>query len=479
MPPDDLAGRDRAGTVRAALNALQGVAATTDPRAVERASRDMSAVLSPVLAESFADRRADAVLMPRDESEVLAVLSTAARYGLPVIPRGAGTCNFGQSIPLNGGLMLDLRALTGVVERRRGMWRAWTGTLLSDIDDVLTPHGEEMRLYPSSKRIGTIGGYVVGGHAGIGAIRHGVLADAGNIAGLRVLTLEETPRALEIRGPDVNLVHFSFGTAGVVTQVEMPSTVAWDWRDVALTFPTLDAATAFALETMMSDGIDVKNVHPVDATIAAALTPLALPATAAALVMVAPQSSEALRILAETFGGQLAYDVALGAGPRSIPFFEYTWGHSVWWLRKQAPMVATLIALLPEQDPLGAMRALRRELDPNVAIAVSCKRFAGRPALQLAVCLPNPSMLGEASRRAADLGCSVANTHRPVLSDTSIYAFEERQRAFKSDVDPLGLLNPGKLAGFDSSAIDDALGDDIASSGFTSRRSTAVDTRHQ
>lgn len=55
-----------------------------------------------------------------------------------------------------------------------------------------------------------------------------MLADLGNIAALRVLTLEETPRALEVRGSDVGLVHFSFGTAGIVTQVEMPSTTAWD-----------------------------------------------------------------------------------------------------------------------------------------------------------------------------------------------------------------------------------------------------------
>lgn len=465
-----LTDHDRIGAVRAALARLQGIPTTTDPRAVERASRDMSAVLSPGLAETFADRRADAVVMPRTEDDVLAVLSAAAQFRVPVIARGAGTCNFGQSVPLRGGLVLDLRALTGMVERSRGSWRAWTGTVLADIDDALRPYGEELRLYPSSKRIGTIGGYVIGGHAGIGAIRHGVLADLGNITGLRLLTLEETPRTLEVRGPDVDLVHFSFGTAGIVTQVEMPSTTAWDWRDVALSFPTLEAATAFALETMLSDGIDVKNVHPVDARIARALTPLSLPEVAAALVMVAPHSREALRALADKFNGELVYDVDAGSGPRSIPFYEYTWGHSVWWLRKQVPTVATLIALLPEHDPLGAMTSLRHALTPDVSIAVSCKRFAGRPALQLAVCLPHQSMLSDASRRAIDVGCLVADTHRPTLSDGSIYAFPERQRTFKRDVDPYGLLNPGKLSGFDSSDADDGASSGIASSGFTARR---------
>ena len=271
------------------LDDLRDVPTSVDPERVKRASRDMSAVLSPGLARLFADRLAQGIASPRDESELMAVAAAAARHRVPLIPRGAGTCNFGQSVPLRGGVVLELGALTGMVSIEDGRWRAWTGTLLADIDNALAPTGQELRLYPSSKAVGTAGGYVVGGHAGVGAIRHGVLADPGNILGLCVISVEESPQAIEVRGADVDLLHFSFGTTGIISQVEMPTAPKRPWRDLALSFPSLAAATEFGLALALADGVDVMNAHPVDATIAAALTPLALPAgRAAALVMATP-----------------------------------------------------------------------------------------------------------------------------------------------------------------------------------------------
>ena len=342
-----------------------------------------------------------------------------------------------------------------------------------------------MRLFPSSKRVATIGGYVVGGHAGIGAVRHGVLADGGNILALRVLTVEENPQALELRlgggfgtaGQEsvdaVDLVHFSFGTAGVVTEVEMPSTTSWAWRDVAYTFDDLERAAEFALAVTLADGLDVKNVHPVSPSVTPHLTPLQLPADrAAALCMVAPHSYSGLGRLARSFGGREALHAATGAGPRDIPFFEYTWGHTVWWVRKGVPQLATVIALLPEQDPIGTLRAVTAGLGSPLWVGISCKRFAGRPALQLALCVDGavPGRLEQAAAVADEAGCLVADTHRPVLGHTSIYAFGDAQREFKQRVDPYGLLNPGKLDGVDATDTDATLSNGLPSQGFSSRR---------
>jgi FAD/FMN-containing dehydrogenase len=459
--------------VTAALAEMSGISSSTDSEHIRRASRDMSAVLSPTLAAGFADRQAEAVVMPGTEEQVMQALAACARHRVPVVPRGAGTCNFGQSVPLRGGVVLDLTGLTGMVTIEAGSWRARAGTLLSDVDEALAPTGQELRVYPSSKRIGTVGGYVVGGHAGIGAIRHGVLADEGNIMGLRVLTVEESPRVVEIRGDDVNLVHFSFGTTGLVTEVEMPAAKAWAWRDVAYAFADLNRAAAFALAVMIADGIDVKNVHPVDAEVVASFSPLPLPAgKAAALCMVAPHSLEALTALAARHGGHPVLDVATGEGPRGIPMYEYTWGHSVWWLRKVVPTVAAIIALLPESDPLGALAVLRERLQMQSWIAISCKRFAGKPALQLALCVDgsDPSAVPVAAAIASNLGCLVADTHRPVLSAASIYAFGDRQQKLKARVDPYGLLNPGKIDGADADEADSSLSGSLTARGFSERR---------
>ena len=94
--------------VEAMLAVLPGVPTSIDPERVKRASRDMSAVLSPGLARLFGDRLAQAIVSPRDEAEVLEVVAAAATHRVPLIPRGAGTCNFGQSVPLRGGVVLEL-----------------------------------------------------------------------------------------------------------------------------------------------------------------------------------------------------------------------------------------------------------------------------------------------------------------------------------------------------------------------------------
>lgn len=56
----------------------------------------------------------------------------------------------------------------------------------------------------------TAAGFVIGGHGGVGSMRHGGLADLGNVAGLRVITVEEEPKVIELRGADTGLVQFSF-----------------------------------------------------------------------------------------------------------------------------------------------------------------------------------------------------------------------------------------------------------------------------
>ena len=40
------------------------------------------------------------------------VLAAAFELGIPVTPRGTGTGNYGQAMPLSGGIVLDLRVST-------------------------------------------------------------------------------------------------------------------------------------------------------------------------------------------------------------------------------------------------------------------------------------------------------------------------------------------------------------------------------
>ncbi|MGI8754872.1 MAG: FAD-binding oxidoreductase [Acidimicrobiales bacterium] len=471
----------RLGAVDAVRRDLPQLTITDDADLVRRRSIDRSAMLGPIMASEVGGALADAVAVPDDEAQVMELVAACARHRVPVVPRGAGTSNFGQTIPLQGGIVVDLTRLRGVLHVDAGSVRVRAGTLLPEIDATAAPLGRELRIHPSSKRMSTAAGFVIGGHGGVGSIRHGGLADLGNVAGLRVVTIEETPRVVELRGADTGLVQFSFGMTGIVTEVEFPLTVAYAWRDVAMSFPSLSDAMRFGGDVTLADGIDVKNCMPMDPVMASYLTPLAdrFPAgQAGALCMVAPHSVEALADLAARRGGELTLDVAVGEGPRGFPGYEYTWGHAMWWLRKQQPTLAEVLFLLPGADPVGTLERLLQRIGEPAWVSSTCQRFAGRPAPQVALGVDGsvPGRVAEVSAAAEALDCLVVNIHQAKLGASSIRTFGAEQRAFKADVDPHGLCNPGHLddggAGEPAPTGDRADGSeagDVVASGWSSR----------
>jgi FAD/FMN-containing dehydrogenase len=204
----------------------------TDAALVRQKSRDFF-WYSPVLKRQLNGARADAVAVPRDEAGVVAVIRECVRRRIPLTPRGAGTGNYGQAMPLEGGVVLDLSALDTCLWARGGVLRAQAGAKLVACDEFAKREaGGELRFHPSTRRTATIGGFVAGGSSGIGSVTWGTLREPGNILGLRVLTMEEEPRALELRGHDIQKANHAYGTNGIITEVEMPLAPAQEWRDL-------------------------------------------------------------------------------------------------------------------------------------------------------------------------------------------------------------------------------------------------------
>ena len=80
------------------------------PVELERFSRDYYDY-SPVLVPLLQGCRAQLVASPTTVEQVLLVAGACARHGVPLTVRGAGTGNYGQCVPLQGGLVLDLSGL--------------------------------------------------------------------------------------------------------------------------------------------------------------------------------------------------------------------------------------------------------------------------------------------------------------------------------------------------------------------------------
>ena len=203
---------------------------------------------------------ADVVVSPTSESEVRTILAAAYRLGIPVTPRGAGTGNYGQAMPLMGGVLLNLAEMNKIRSIERGRVICEPGALLIDVDRACEASGQELRMFPSTRGTASVAGFVAGGSGGVGSITWGGLRDFGNVLRLRVTTMEEEPRSLELTGQDLHKAVHAYGTNGVITEVEMPLTAHYDWVDVIVGFDSFDEATAYALALGEQDGILKKLV---------------------------------------------------------------------------------------------------------------------------------------------------------------------------------------------------------------------------
>ncbi|MGA0365254.1 MAG: FAD-binding oxidoreductase, partial [Vulcanococcus sp.] len=134
-------------------------------------------VYSPVLQPLLCGLRAQIGVRVQAPEEVLQVAAACSRHGVSLTVRGAATGNYGQCIPLAGGLLLETSGLNRLrqVDASSGVFTAEPGIVLAELDRQLLAHGREQRLLPSTVRTASLGGYVAGGSGGIGSLRWGFL----------------------------------------------------------------------------------------------------------------------------------------------------------------------------------------------------------------------------------------------------------------------------------------------------------------
>lgn len=436
----------------ALLAELGDVPAATDPALVRQKSRDFF-WYSPVLKRQLKHCAAEAVLMPRTEAEVSACLAACVRNGVPVTPRGAGTGNYGQAMPLNGGVVLDLSALDRLLWVREGAARAQCGMKLCDLDDAARARsGHELRFHPSTRRTATIGGFIAGGSSGIGSLTWGTLSEPGNVLGLRVLTMEEHPRVLELHGSDIAKASHAYGTNGVITEVEIALAPAHDWIDMLLAFPDLAAAAGFGDAFARSDAVKKLCCVLASGIVQAWFTPHAgrlADAEAAALVMVAPAACDAVAVLAGRHGGRVALQEP--TADAATPLYEFTWNHTTLWALKRDRTITYLQTLFPAPDHVGKALAMAEKFGDEVPMHLEYVRLGDKVCcfgLQL-VRFTTEARLAEIIALHEAAGCPIFNPHAFTLEEGGMKQVDHAQLAFKREADPHGLLNPGKMLAWD------------------------------
>ncbi len=461
--------------------AVGNVKIEDNPTLVKQKSRDFY-WYSPVLKRELEHVAADIMVTPHTEDEVRAVLAAAYKFGVPVTPRGSATGNYGQAMPLNGGVLLNLAEMNKIKSISLGRVVCEPGALLIDVDRALAASGQELRMFPSTRGTASVAGFVAGGSGGVGSITWGGLRDFGNVLRLRVLTMEENPRALELTGADLHKAVHAYGTNGVITEVEMPLSPRYDWIDVILGFEDFETASAYGAALAAQDGVLKKLV-----TTVAAPAPHAyflrhramIPQEASvAILMIAPHSLDAFYAFTKPWKASVLLDSSRASAETLKglpPNYELTWNHTTLRALRVDPSITYLQVRYGDDAPLARAHRILRKYESELIGHFEFIRFNGRvefAGLPL-VRFKDEARLDEIIRDHAEMGAFVFNPHRYTLEEGGMKQTDAIQLAFKRETDPRGLLNPGKMIAFEDPNFDFSTGQTYLFPGLEARAAAA------
>lgn len=173
----------------------------------------------------FIEGTPDYVVFPLNTEEVVACVKAARRQGIPIIPRGAGTCLSGGPVAVRGGLVLCTAKMTRILEidEENRCARVEPGVINLELQAELLPHGLHYAPDPASQQSSTIGGNVAENAGGPHCLAYGTTTN--HVMGLEVVlsdgrVVELGGKAAEAPGYDLaGVVTGSEGTMGIVTKV--------------------------------------------------------------------------------------------------------------------------------------------------------------------------------------------------------------------------------------------------------------------
>ncbi|MCP2292866.1 alkyldihydroxyacetonephosphate synthase [Nocardia amikacinitolerans] len=426
----------------------------------------------------------DAIVFPADHEQVLAVLAHCAEHGIAVVPFGGGTSVVGGVDPVRGEfdsvIALDLRRIDGITEVDPVSGTATLGAGLTGprAEELLAAHGLSLGHFPQSFEFASIGGFAATRSSGQASAGYGRFDDM--VQRLRIATptgsLELGRAPASAAGPDLReLFVGSEGALGVITEVTLrvhplPETTAyqaWSFPDFATGAAALRtvvqagaAPTVFRLSDEAETGLNLARSGDIGGQ--AVTGCLAITTFEGTAEHVAARSAEAAALLTAAGG------TALGEQPAR------EWEHG----RFAAPYMRDAlldVGVLCETLETATTWSNIAELKAKVTAALTDSLGAqGTPPLVMchishtyptgaslyftivAKQLDDPLAQWQIAKRAVGDAIiaaggtithhhAVGADHRPWLPAEVGELGIRVLRAVKRELDPAGILNPGKL----------------------------------
>lgn len=434
---------------QAIASQLSGMETTNDRDRLTKLSLDYYH-FSPILEAQLQDKRGDLAVFPTTEAEVLQIAQICVTNKIPLTVRGAGTGNYGQCIPLQGGIILDISKMNQIISLQPGSASVQPGVKMAAFDKQAREIGWELRMAPSTYRTATIGGFIGGGSVGMGSVNYGQISDRGNLRRVRLVTMEKQPIVMELKGDQVQNVLHAYGTTGIITELEISLAPAYPWQEAIAIFADFMTAAKFGQALSDSGGVVKKLVSIHDADISKYFTALRnyIPQEKhCALSMISEYDFAAFEDLVREYQGEITYSKSATEAIKGTSLLEFTWNHTTLHARS---VDRNLTYLQTFYFTLERLEQLYQEAGDEIMIHLEFLRAGGKavPAGLQLIRYSTEERLNEIIRHHESLGAFIANPHVYTIEDGGNKQIDPQKVAFKQRVDPFGLLNPGKMRGF-------------------------------
>jgi D-lactate dehydrogenase (cytochrome) len=413
----------------------------------------------------------DAVVYPRSTDEVAALARWSTAHRVPLIGWGAGTSLEGHALAVAGGVIVDFRDMAALVELRAEdrLVRVQPGLTREGLNRELRGSGLMFPVDPGADA--SLGGMASTRASGTTAVRYGTMRD--NVRGLEVILADGrvirtgTGAPKSSAGYDLTALFVGAeGTLGLITELTLrlsgqPEAV----MTAVAAFPSVRAAVDCVIATMQM-GLTPARIEFLDETTVAACN-----AYSHLVLPVAPQ------LLVEFHGhpAGLAEDVArfrelaAGFGAKGLDWAERQEDRTRLWAARHAAYRAILASRPGAKAvvtdvcvPISALAEAVEETRADIAASGLSGPILGHvgDGNFHAILLVDPAAAGEVAtakalatrmaERSLRLGGTITGEHGVGFGKRALMEAEHGPAwavmgALKHALDPLNLMNPGKL----------------------------------
>ena len=252
---------------------------------------------------SFGEYLPDLVIQPENKEQIASVIKLANEHLIPVYPRGAATSLSGGSLPVKGGIVLDMSQFQKklIIDRENLLAIVSPSVITGDIHQK----AEEVGLFyppdPSSSHVSTIGGNLLENSSGPKGLKYGTTKEY--VIGLEVVTptggiIRTGGKTVKnVTGYDLTrLIVGSEGTLGIVTEAILRLIPKPQARKTLLASFNRLTDSGYAITNILSAGILPSAMELMDNSCIRAVenyTPSGLPVEAEAIIIVEIDGHEA------------------------------------------------------------------------------------------------------------------------------------------------------------------------------------------